>query len=46
LPKDILDTLPIERDISAKAIGEKSRKITNKVKVDLLRKKMVFMVWI
>ena len=35
LPKDILDTLPIERDISAKAIGAKSRKITNKIKIDL-----------
>jgi len=35
LPKDIENILPIERDISAKAIREKSTKITDKVKVDL-----------
>ncbi|MEA1892065.1 MAG: DUF2169 domain-containing protein [Campylobacterota bacterium] len=38
LPKDMLDTLPIERDISAKAIGNKSREIAQKVKVDLKAK--------
>ena len=34
LPQDIQDALPLERDISAKAIREKSSKITSKVKDD------------
>jgi len=38
LPKDIVETLPIERDISAKAIREKTKKLTDKVKVDLKAK--------
>nr|MBL0709109.1 DUF2169 domain-containing protein [Sulfurimonas sp.] len=35
LPQGISDTLPIKRDISAKAIREKSSKFTDKLKADL-----------
>jgi len=38
LPQDIKDSLPLERDISTKAIREKSKKITDKVKFDLKAK--------